>query len=249
MYEYHLDSRGRMYCKPHRREVCHICCVDHRMTNEIVLAGEGADVEAISQWNEALQTVEHSAMLEQHRLEGNQGPLTLGGEESQRLFDAVASKPGGHKCEHCGLQSDKLLLCGRCNAVRYCSKECQVSHYPQHKTDCRNSVPNSVNSEKLVSWKQLEAKEVVPGKTLKVRIVSRPIAVGRYAFYGKDHKGDVNLVAFYLDSEDDHKSVLQSLVLGKVLNWTSPRFRYFLDGRKGARIEDDDMPNITITDS
>lgn len=219
------------------------------MTNEIVLAGEDADVEAISEWNEALQTVEHSAMLEQHRKEGNQRPMTLGGEESQRLYDAVASKPGGHKCQNCDLQSDKLLLCGRCNAVRYCSKDCQVSHYPQHKTDCRNSVPNSVEPEKLVSWKQLEAREVVPGKTLKVRILSRPSAGGRYAFYGKDHKGEVNLVAFYLDSEEAHKALLQSLVLGKVLNWKNPRFRIFLDGRKGARIEDHDMENITVTDS
>ncbi|KAK5452049.1 hypothetical protein LTS15_007772 [Exophiala xenobiotica] len=30
-----------------------------------------------------------------------------------------------------------LKRCGRCQKVSYCSKECQTSHWPQHKAGCR----------------------------------------------------------------------------------------------------------------
>ena len=34
----------------------------------------------------------------------------------------------------------KFKKCSRCHAVIYCSRECQVTHYPEHKTYCRELV-------------------------------------------------------------------------------------------------------------
>ena len=44
-------------------------------------------------------------------------------------------------CEHNKLDQStgkvKFKLCSRCRAVIYCSRECQVAHYPEHKSLCR----------------------------------------------------------------------------------------------------------------
>ena len=40
-------------------------------------------------------------------------------------------------------QSKKLslqMLCGRCNIVQYCCKECQAAHWPKHKVMCNEFV-------------------------------------------------------------------------------------------------------------
>jgi hypothetical protein len=33
--------------------------------------------------------------------------------------------------------SQSKKICGRCKAPRYCSRECQASHWSQHKGECR----------------------------------------------------------------------------------------------------------------
>lgn len=42
------------------------------------------------------------------------------------------------KCKSCYIQMTdiKPKICGRCFQVSYCSKECQVSHWPKHKFSC-----------------------------------------------------------------------------------------------------------------
>ena len=60
---------------------------------------------------------------------------------------------------------------------------------------------------------------------------------------GKDHKGDIRRVACYADEAP------RGLAQGKVLRWRNPHFHWFMDGSKGARIEDEDLPNITVSDT
>ncbi len=50
-------------------------------------------------------------------------------------------------------------------------------------------------------------------------------------------------VAFYTDTAPP------GLALGKIMRWRNPRFHFFLDGSMGARIEDEDLPNITFTNT
>lgn len=57
---------------------------------------------------------------------------------------------------------------------------------------------------------------------------------------GKDHRGGMHRVAFYSDD------VPAGLKLGAVMRWRNPHFHWFMDGSSGARIEDEDLPNISI---
>ena len=52
---------------------------------------------------------------------------------------AAASKPSMTRCAYCGKgEADgvKLLLCSRCRNVKYCDRECQKAHWPEHKLTC-----------------------------------------------------------------------------------------------------------------
>ncbi|KAK7090338.1 uncharacterized protein [Littorina saxatilis] len=43
------------------------------------------------------------------------------------------------KCAECGQKGDvdTIRRCSACNAIRYCSRDCQKRHWSQHKADCR----------------------------------------------------------------------------------------------------------------
>ena len=57
---------------------------------------------------------------------------------------------------------------------------------------------------------------------------------------GKDHRDAVRRVAFYSDAAP------RGLAQGKLLRWRNPRFHWFMDGSSGARIEDEDLPDISV---
>ena len=43
-------------------------------------------------------------------------------------------------CANCGKgeeESDKLKACTACKMVKYCNRECQIAHRPQHKKECK----------------------------------------------------------------------------------------------------------------
>ncbi|KAM6520315.1 hypothetical protein FSOLCH5_005107 [Fusarium solani] len=44
--------------------------------------------------------------------------------------------PLRHRCPQCTATGPQLLRCGACRAVRYCSREHQAAHRPQHKSAC-----------------------------------------------------------------------------------------------------------------
>lgn len=44
--------------------------------------------------------------------------------------------PLRHRCSQCSTTDSELLRCSACRAVRYCSREHQVAHRPQHKALC-----------------------------------------------------------------------------------------------------------------
>jgi hypothetical protein len=57
--------------------------------------------------------------------------------QTDLLKEPWTFNPGGDpRCETCGKGND-LKSCSRCKNVKYCSRECQVSDWPSHKTACK----------------------------------------------------------------------------------------------------------------
>lgn len=65
-----------------------------------------------------------------------------------RVGDLLAAVEGGKgvstdslltpaQCANCRKGSVPLMLCGRCKAIRYCGRTCQVAHFNEHKAICR----------------------------------------------------------------------------------------------------------------
>jgi hypothetical protein len=40
------------------------------------------------------------------------------------------------KCAVCDKKDCKLLRCARCHFIAYCSRECQISDWKEHKPQC-----------------------------------------------------------------------------------------------------------------
>lgn len=68
-------------------------------------------------------------------------------ESSAPVFSMQAKKAcvqdeGGHKIQSClNCKTDNadkpLLTCGKCKTAKYCGKECQKAHWPEHKHFCK----------------------------------------------------------------------------------------------------------------
>lgn len=52
-------------------------------------------------------------------------------------------------CASCGSR-DASWRCGACKMVNYCSKQCQKSHFKQHKKDCCNEKTAEESERKAV---------------------------------------------------------------------------------------------------
>ncbi|GBF91736.1 hypothetical protein Rsub_04040 [Raphidocelis subcapitata] len=132
----YTNRRGLCYCSQHRRDICHVCCVDHRMTNDIY---SGMEVEEADAKAESTQRAEHEALARAHAARGGRGPLVLGSEGVQELYDAVAAPPPSghlHSCAACGNSGTGLRRCSACGTVWYCNRDCQRSDWSLHKPAC-----------------------------------------------------------------------------------------------------------------
>lgn len=76
---------------------------------------------------------------------GEQRVLRLARKRAEDLLAAVQSGSGNGRalsspparCANCEKVSVPLMLCGRCKAVMYCGRTCQVAHHKEHKAICR----------------------------------------------------------------------------------------------------------------
>lgn len=64
---------------------------------------------------------------------GSQPPAGSSGSGSVRVKRMSLNKP----CENCSNDQGKMLHCSTCGSGAYCSKECQVACWPDHKKVCK----------------------------------------------------------------------------------------------------------------
>lgn len=307
------DEIGRCFCKEHRREVCHDCCLAFDMGNRYAEEGAGLrkkrtpveeaaeekamlmfaqrgmeqmvprpseeifrqnrererEVDAKLQKFEAAgedvaaamkraieaetgKEIEQQGMM-QAWAKMNPGKTTwkVGGKETQRIYEQVAANPSSKgtraesfTCSYCQKTSTtKLMACARCMRVSYCSKECQTVAWKAHKIECvkweKARDPKTLD----LTWEQVEAHAGSPvlGRTLEVRAVLDE-SMMRQVFQCKDRVGAIRRVAAYTSSRR-----IPGLKQGSVLRWKNPRFYFFMDGSSGARIEEEDLQDITVT--
>ncbi|PSC74529.1 hypothetical protein C2E20_2389 [Micractinium conductrix] len=237
MHDLYTDSHGKCFCAQHRREVCHECCCDHRLTNWLTKLGSWTDAqsEALNDKMDRLQEVEHRAMLAQWRAEGHAEPLTL------RRWRRLPLQRGSVAEAATAVSAAAAEGAGAAAAGSGGAGAVEASA----AAGGNGGGGGGSGKAELVSWKQLAALGGRPaeGKLLELRIVSQPVPFLRHTFEGKDHRGEVLRVACYSDEAP------QGLALGRVFRWRSPRFHQFMDGSSGARIEDEDVGNITVADN
>ena len=61
-------------------------------------------------------------------------------------------------CECCGKTGVNLKRCSRCKHVHYCDKKCQVAHFMEHKTLCKN-----IASSNAKMWSEGQKSEQATG--------------------------------------------------------------------------------------
>ena len=87
---------------------------------------------------------------------GEQRVLRLARMRAEELLAAAESGRGRRgdlssvaRCAKCDKVSGQLMLCGRCKAVVYCTRWCQVAHYKEHKVVCRAISTASKNGSEI----------------------------------------------------------------------------------------------------
>ena len=154
------DEMGNMFCDKHKREVCQVCCTDHRVTNQLRgFRGPGAAQAA----REAALRAEYHAEMDGFKAwirARGVSRLEMGNQRAQDLFDEYtggryagaravgatkqvvlgAEPPGVSACAVCAAPRAQaggpLLLCTRCRDTTYCSPACQKKAWPSHKPAC-----------------------------------------------------------------------------------------------------------------
>jgi len=239
----------------HRTELARI----EKRLKELQLVGKSNEIsEAMraTDLKNRAHDVEMAAVLEAWSKQ-NPGKTSMefGGDDHQKIYDKVASLPPSagidqvdlRTCGYCGKSSsEKILVCSRCRAVAYCNRECQKAAWKGHKKFCKEKLDGEDKRKKKLplTWEQLEAFGGLPaeGEVLEVRVMS-VMAITRQVIECKDRVGVVRTIAAYNDY-----GAFPGVAAGKILRWEDPRFHYFIDGNCGARIEEEDMVNVTISD-
>jgi hypothetical protein len=175
----------------------------------------------------------------------------VGGKETQELYDQFVAGPSAKDnraekstCNYCNSTSTKkLMLCVRCRKVSYCNRNCQKAAWKAHKLQCKPLDPAVKDPKTLnLTWDEVEAYQGAPaqGRTLEVKAVLDE-SMMRQVIACKDRVGAVRRIAAYTNSRR-----IPGLKQGSILSWKNPRFHYFMDGSSGARIEEEDLPNVTV---
>jgi len=76
----------------------------------------------------------------------NDDDNNLSNELSNMNIDSSSSN---RSCLHCLKKVEGSSRCSKCRTALYCSRECQLKHWPVHKNVCQNSNNTEDSNEKL----------------------------------------------------------------------------------------------------
>ena len=110
-----------------------------------LLDGFGTQLEKLEeQLVEGVHSSGGNAWAAAHVSLGEQRVLRLARKRAEDLLAAVESGSGNRRssssaparCASCE-KVPARLMCGRCKAVTYCGRKCQVAHYKSHRAKCQ----------------------------------------------------------------------------------------------------------------
>lgn len=117
-----------------------------------LLNGFGTHLEKLEeQLAEGVYSSGGNAWAAAHVSLGEQRVLRLTRKRAEDMLTAVESGNGNGngneraslsaptRCANCEKDSVQLMTCGRCKAVMYCGRTCQVAHYKKHKAKCQRT--------------------------------------------------------------------------------------------------------------
>ncbi|KAK6346149.1 hypothetical protein TWF730_010481 [Orbilia blumenaviensis] len=104
---------------------------------------EGIYPPGTNAWSAAHVSLGEQRVL---RLARQRAEDLLAALEGRNRVDSGFSAPV--RCANCAKVAVELMLCGRCKAVRYCGRTCQVAHYKEHKALCQATAPKSGSVKK-----------------------------------------------------------------------------------------------------
>lgn len=69
-------------------------------------------------------------------------------------LEARKTLPKVGMCYHCGEEKERrlLMVCGKCKISQYCSRECQMAHWPSHKRRCDMHVSEPQQAKMLNNY-------------------------------------------------------------------------------------------------
>jgi len=76
-------------------------------------------------------------------------PLSTECCENCRKHDRKKRHPYGGECDTCLPLHETLHRCNSCKTIRYCTRECQKSHWKAHRAACQSNVDIRITSELL----------------------------------------------------------------------------------------------------
>ena len=87
---------------------------------------------------------------------GSCSPAASGSSESGQSRKKRMESQGYYICSHC-FKKGKILHCGKCGAGGYCSKECQVAHWPEHKKVCKQLMDDNQRAKDAMGAGRVKA--------------------------------------------------------------------------------------------
>jgi hypothetical protein len=81
-------------------------------------------------------------------------------KDCQELFKTGSNiwNADKHICNYCKINKEKLLICSRCRATRYCDQTCQQNDWLEHKKTCEKVQVVNASKNKVVNAKLQPAK-------------------------------------------------------------------------------------------